>query len=271
MQAVVLSDIAQLELREAPCPEAGPGDVLLRVSTVGVCGTDFHIFSGQANYNLDKRGAPIPLTQQPQILGHEIVGVVEDVGEEVRDLRPGDRVVVDQGLNCVSRKRLPLCEYCASGNSHQCQFYGEHGITGLPGGFADYLALPAVNTMRIDSDLSNIEAVLTEPLGCIVHALDRVMHNRTRYTLESQTSDQRIRSILICGAGPAGLMFIQYLRNVLEYDGLLLVSEPNLVLVLNALQRKRKSVNDVSNSVDASGWMSSSLRIDPYDGGGRSH
>jgi L-iditol 2-dehydrogenase len=227
MRSLVLCDIGKLELRDVPRPEPRQHDVLVRVSAVGLCGTDFHIFSGQTNYNRDKRGKPIPLVEQPQIMGHEIVGVVEEVGQEVQDLRIGDRVVLDQGLNCVSGVRKPLCEYCASGDSHQCQFYNEHGITGLPGGLAEYIVLPAVNAIRINSDVDNGEAALTEPLGCVVHASEMVAGSPTRYVIGAEESERRVQSILIFGAGPAGLLFTQYLRNVVGYDGLLLVSEPN--------------------------------------------
>lgn len=232
MKAMVLSDIAKLELREIPCPVVQQHEVLVRVSAVGLCGTDFHIFSGQSNYNLDRRGKVIPLVEQSQILGHELVGIVEEVGSLVKDLHIGDRVVIDQGLNCLSRRRQPNCEYCASGDSHQCQFYSEHGITGLQGGLAEYIAVPAVNAIPINSDLETIAAVVTEPLGCISHALDRVTRERTRYVINAEDINKRVRSILIFGAGPAGLLFIQYLYKVLNYDGLILVSEPN--------QRKRE-------------------------------
>ncbi|OUL33769.1 hypothetical protein BV372_15440 [Nostoc sp. T09] len=232
MKAMVLSDIAKLELREVPRPVVQQYEVLIRVLAVGLCGTDFHIFSGQANYNINQRGKVIPLVEQPQILGHELVGIVEEVGSLVKDLHIGDRVVIDQGLNCLSRRRQPKCEYCVSGDSHQCQFFSEHGITGLPGGLAEYIAVPAVNAIPINSDLETIAAVLTEPLGCISHALDRGTRSRTRYVINAEDINQRVRSILIFGAGPAGLLFIQYLYKVLNYDGLILVSEPN--------QRKRE-------------------------------
>ncbi|HXD53041.1 MAG TPA: alcohol dehydrogenase catalytic domain-containing protein, partial [Burkholderiales bacterium] len=199
----------------------------MRVSAVGLCGTDFHIFSGEANYNTDDHGAPIPLTEHPQILGHEIAGIIEAVGSEAGDLRAGDRVVLDQGLNCLSVRREPVCEYCATGNSHQCAFYLEHGITGLPGGLAEYIAVPAVNAIRINSDLEAAEAALTEPLGCIVHSSDMVARAHARYSIRSSDVERRVRSVLICGAGPAGLLFTQYLRNALGFDGLLMVSEPN--------------------------------------------
>lgn len=227
MRACVLCDIARVEVRDVSCPQVSTHEVLVRVSAVGLCGTDSHIFAGHANYNLDDRGLPIPLAVRPQILGHEISGRIEGVGGEVHDLQAGDRVVLDQGLNCVSLKRTTLCEYCRTGDSHQCEFYAEHGITGLPGGLAEFIAVPAVNAVRIRSALDPAEATLVEPLGCIIHSSEAVVRARTRYSLNADSAERRVRVVLICGAGPAGLLFIQYLRNVLGYEGLLLVSEPS--------------------------------------------
>ena len=225
MRAVALVDVGRLELRDVPRPEPAAHEVLLRVQAVGLCGTDLHIVAGHANYHRDARGEPIPLRAHPQILGHEITGVVEAVGRGVRDLAPGDRVVVDQGRCCVSEHRAPSCEYCRTGDSHQCEHYREHGITGLPGGFAEYLAIPAVNAVRLRRDLPPEEAALTEPLGCVVHSTDLMQRSTSRYRLDA-AGDARVRSILVCGGGPAGLLFVQYLRHVLGFDGLLLASEP---------------------------------------------
>jgi L-iditol 2-dehydrogenase len=224
MKASVLCDVHRLEVRDIPRPVISPYEVLIRVAAVGLCGTDVHIFAGHANYNTNEYGQPIPLALQPQILGHEITGVVEQVGSAVSDLREGDRVVIDQGLNCVSRRREVLCEYCRTDNSHQCEFYREHGITGLPGGLAEFIAVPAVNAIKINAPLEASTAALVEPLGCIIHSSDMVAKARAR--------ERRVRSVLICGAGPAGLLFTQYLRNVLLYEGLLFISDPN--------QRKRR-------------------------------
>ncbi|HXL35039.1 MAG TPA: alcohol dehydrogenase catalytic domain-containing protein [Gemmatimonadales bacterium] len=228
MKAAVLVQPGQIELRDVPCPAPGPRDVLVRVTAVGLCGTDLHIFAGHVNYNRDRRGRAIPLRDEAQILGHEIAGVVEEAGGAVDDLGAGDRVVVDQGRNCVSAARSPACEYCASGDSHQCEFYREHGITGLPGGFAEYLTIPAVNAVRTDVDLDAATAALTEPLGCVVHSADVLLRTPARYALEGGSGGKagKVRHAVICGAGPAGLLWVQYLRNVLGYDGLLLVSEP---------------------------------------------
>jgi L-iditol 2-dehydrogenase len=218
MKASVLCDVHRLEVRDVPRPVISPYEVLIRVAAVGLCGTDVHIFAGHANYNTNEYGHAIPLALQPQILGHEITGVVEEVGRAVEDLREGDRVVVDQGLNCVSRRREILCEYCRTANSHQCEFYREHGITGLPGGLAEFIAVPAVNAVKITATLEPEIAALVEPLGCIIHSSEMVAKMR---------DERRVRSVLICGAGPAGLLFTQYLRNVLGYEGFLLVSDPN--------------------------------------------
>lgn len=225
MRALALCDAERLELCEAPRPEPRPTDVLVRVGAVGLCGTDFHIYEGRANYCADETGRLIPLRERAQILGHEICGTVVEVGHQVSDVQVGDRVVLDQGLNCRSRGEPTLCEYCATGHTHQCARYAEHGITGLPGGLADFIAIPAVNTVRIEGGLPMEEAALVEPLGCVIHASETVARTPARYTFGGE---RPIRSVLICGAGPAGLLFTQYLRNVAGYEGLLLVAEPNV-------------------------------------------
>src|SRR2546422_4793613 len=112
MKASVPVAVRRLEVRDVPRPQISSRDVLVRVAAVGICGTDTHIFAGHANCNTDERGVPIPLTVEPQILGHEINGYVAEKGSEVSDLKVGDHVVIDQGLNCVSVGRTPLCEYC---------------------------------------------------------------------------------------------------------------------------------------------------------------
>jgi len=224
MHALTLCAPEKMELREVAAPEVGPRQILIRSSAVGLCGTDFHIYQGHANYNTDDSGRLIPLEERPQILGHEFCGVVVEAGADVNDLKPGDRVVVDQGINCLSRAEVELCEYCATGSNHQCAKYKEHGITGLPGALADFVAAPAINSVKIESDLPPEQAALTEPLACITHSCEMTMRTSARYTFGGE---RPIRSVLICGAGPAGLLFTQYLRNVIGYDGLLIVSEPS--------------------------------------------
>lgn len=228
----MVCDVGRIEIRDVPRPAILPHEVLVRVSAVGICGTDAHIFAGHANYNTNEQGKPIPLALEPQILGHEIAGRIEEAGPAVTDLAPGDRVVVDQGINCVSRRRETLCGYCVTGDSHQCEFYREHGIAGLPGGLAEFIAISAVNAVKINTSLDLSEAALVEPLGCILHSSAIVAQTPSRHALNADLAERRVRAVLICGAGPAGLLFTQYLRRVGGYDGSLIVADPNL--------RKRK-------------------------------
>lgn len=231
MKAAVLQDVEKLVVQDVPDPTPGPREVMLRVKAVGVCGTDLHIFRGHGNFNYDAQGRGIPLTVQPQILGHEFSGQVVETGSAVTDLKAGDRILCDQGINCISTGHEPLCPYCATGDSHQCQYYGEHGITGLQGALAEYIVMPSANCLMLPDKMSAEMAALVEPVGCILHAMERTIRTTARYTF---AGEERIQNVLICGAGPAGLYFLQYLRNITKFDGLILVSdlrEKNLKLV----------------------------------------
>lgn len=181
MRAAALVAPRRIEIVDVAAPLLGVHDVRVRPDAVGVCGTDFHIFTGESNYHFDARGRAVPFEQAPQILGHEIAGTVLECGTGVRDLASGDRVVIDQGRNCHSQHRPAICEYCATGHSHQCEHYEEHGITGLPGGFAEQVVVPARNAIRIASGLAATAAAMTEPLGCVLHAVDAGRRESARY------------------------------------------------------------------------------------------
>jgi L-iditol 2-dehydrogenase len=224
MKAALLVEKGRLEMSDIPVPRLLPHQVRVRTTGVGICGTDLHIFGGHANYNYDALGNAIPLSKEPQVLGHEISGVIEEIGTEVRDLTVGDRVLVDQGLNCLSQRIDPLCEYCASGASHQCANYRELGITGAQGGFAEYIGIAAVNAIRVEGEIGNEELPLSEPLGCVLHALELAERAGGRYSL---AGERRARHVMILGAGPAGLLFLQLLRNVFGFEGNVFVVDIN--------------------------------------------
>lgn len=226
MKALFLEDVRKFAVRELPEPECGDREVLVEIAAVGICGTDFHIWSGAGNYNTDRNGRAIPLALQPQILGHEFVGTVVQTGRAVEDLPPGTRLVFDQGLNCFSQGHRPPCDYCRSGDSHQCRHYQERGITGYPGAMQERIGMPAVNAVPLPSELSFEEAVLAEPLGCVIHAMEKARQASSRFALPgSDSSGPPVGNILIQGAGPAGLLFLQYLKRVLEFEGPILVSD----------------------------------------------
>lgn len=270
MRAAALVDVGRMEVRDVPVATPGPREVLLRVAAVGLCGTDFHIFAGEGNYHTDASGRPIPLTVEPQILGHEIVGIVEEAGADVADLRPGDRVIVDQGRNCMSAGR-PLCEYCATGDSHQCAQYAEHGITGLPGGLAEFVTLPGVNALKVQGTLPDHELAVAEPLACIVHAVDLMERAAARYVLRA-ADETRVRTVLIFGAGPAGLLFTQYLRAGIGFQGTIIVAEPNplkreLAACFGATTVDPSSVNLIEAVADLTGGRRAECVVDAAGAG----
>ncbi len=216
MKACLLEQVEKFRVIDLPQPVPREDEVLLQVGAVGLCGTDLHIFHGWANYHLDGRGDPIPLEKHPQILGHEFSGKVVAVGSKVTKCKSGDRVDVDQLMNCHSLRRQELCEYCESGDSHLCQYGTQFGITGPPGAFMDYIAVPVVNVIPLPPTVSYKRATLIEPLACVIHACDMVDRYNTRYKFGGKYP---VRHILIAGAGPGGLLFLQYIRNIQRFEG----------------------------------------------------
>ena len=158
MKAVYLTGLRQMELREVPAPRvARPDEVLLRVDTLGVCGSDIHY------YTQGKIGAGQPVF--PQLLGHELAGTVEAVGAGVMNLRPGQRVAVDPLVTCGE------CDQCRGGRRHTCrkqQFLGNPGQ--LPGALVEHLVMPAGCLSPVPDSLSDDEAAVVEPLSIGVYA-----------------------------------------------------------------------------------------------------
>jgi threonine dehydrogenase-like Zn-dependent dehydrogenase len=113
MKALVLEDIARFEVRDVAAPRVSARDVLIRIGSVGICGTDLHIFHGLANYHRDENGRQVPLAQSPQILGHEFYGTVEAVGKDVTKCKPGDKVIA----RLVTHISAPICRNSESRGS----------------------------------------------------------------------------------------------------------------------------------------------------------
>jgi threonine dehydrogenase-like Zn-dependent dehydrogenase len=164
-------------VQEVPDLKPGPGDVLIRVASAGVCGTDVHIVTGHH----------VQVTL-PLVPGHEIAGHVESIGEGVHDLTAGQAVAVDPVIACGT------CHFCLRGLRNHCLRFGAIGVT-RPGGFARYVIVPAANTHPV-GDMPLDQAVFAEPLGCIVWGLKRL--------------DPPLASTaLLFGAGPIGLLLLQ--------------------------------------------------------------
>lgn len=178
MRAVVYDRPRSFAVSDVPTPEPGPGEVRLRSAITGVCGTDLHIHEG----GFDSR--------YPLIPGHEIVGIVDRVGEGVEGLQEGLRVAADNTVLCGH------CYYCRRDEPLFCQNFYSLGVNG-PGGFADFVLVRAEKCFPVD-DLSLELAVMVEPTACVVHGLD-VLAMRPG-------SD-----VLVFGAGPTGLLLAQLL------------------------------------------------------------
>ena len=183
MRAVTIDAPKVLRITEAPEPVPRAGQVVLAVDLVGVCGTDVHVVDGH-----------FQAARYPVVPGHEVTGTVVAVGDGVGDLQVGDRVVVDPGLPCRT------CLLCRRGRPNLCERRNAVGIT-LNGGAADRVAVPAVNCHVLPEGLPASAAVLTEPLACVLHALE-------------QAPAPLGRRALVYGAGTIGLLALQVLRHL---------------------------------------------------------
>lgn len=173
-------------VEEADPPPPGPGEVLVRIDRLGVCGSDIH-------YYLEGRIGDQVLAF-PASLGHECAGTVVGVGQGVGHLRPGVRVAIDPALSCGR------CDQCRRGRHHTCRQLRFLGAPGeAPGAAAEFRVLPAENCYPVPENLSLEEAVLAEPLSIAFHAV----------RLGMITPGMRVGVI---GCGPIGLCVISVLR-----------------------------------------------------------
>lgn len=178
MKAVVYDRPRHFSVTDVPTPEPGPDEVRLRSSITGLCGTDLHIHEGGF------------FAAYPLIPGHEIVGVVDEIGAEVEDLRPGQRVAADNTVLCGK------CYFCRRDQPLFCRNFYSLGVNG-PGAFAEYLVVRAEKCFPVD-DLPLDTAVMVEPTACAIHGMD---------VLDLKPGSD----VLLFGAGPTGLVLAQLL------------------------------------------------------------
>jgi threonine 3-dehydrogenase len=157
MQAVVKTKAAPgIELREVPVPAPGPGEVLVRVETASVCGTDLHIY----NWDPWAKGRIHP----PLIPGHEFSGAVAGVGSGVTTVREGDPVSAEMHVACGK------CLQCRTGLKHVCQHVRILGVD-ADGAFAGYAIIPESNIWKLSPSIPQDYATLLDPLGNAVHTV----------------------------------------------------------------------------------------------------
>jgi 2-desacetyl-2-hydroxyethyl bacteriochlorophyllide A dehydrogenase len=156
-RALVISRPGEMTLVEKPTLEAEPGNVVVRPVHCGVCGTDLELLRG----DVDPAYVDYPLT-----LGHEWVGVVEAVGEEVGGVEPGDHCVAEGIVPCGR------CASCLRGATNTCEVYDEIGFT-REGGASDQIVVPARLVHRLSPDVSLLDAALVEPTAVVLRALEK--------------------------------------------------------------------------------------------------
>lgn len=162
---------------DAPVPEIGHTDILIKIKKTAICGTDIHI------YNWDEWSQKT--VPAPMITGHEYVGVVEAIGDAVTHIKPGMRVSGEGHITCGH------CRNCRAGTRHLCPNTVGVGVN-RQGCFAEYLSIPAKNAFPIPDDISDDMAAIFDPFGNATH---------TALSFDLVGED-----VLITGAGPIGIM-----------------------------------------------------------------
>lgn len=170
----------ELSRREVPAPRHG--EVLVRITAVGVCGSDTHFYETGAIGDI--------VVQGPVVLGHEAAGEIVDVGEGVDSARVGTRVAVEPQTPCRR------CEFCKEGNYHLCRDIRFYGAWPVDGSFVEYAIVDDDFAHAVPDDMTDEQAALAEPVSVAVHAARRA----------GITGGSRV---LITGAGPIGVLNAQ--------------------------------------------------------------
>jgi L-iditol 2-dehydrogenase len=179
MRASRLYGIRDLRLEDLPRPAPGPGEVLLKVASVGTCGSDVH-------YYLEGRIGDQVVTA-PIIMGHEFSAWVAELGAGVEGLEVGQLVAVEPAISCGE------CEPCRHGHPNLCPNVRFCGTPPVDGVFAEYTRMPAENCFPLPPGFGPMEGAMLEPLGVAIHAVD-LAHLRPAHT------------VAVLGAGPIGLL-----------------------------------------------------------------
>ncbi len=174
-----------LDLEEVPVPRIGNNDLLIRILKTAICGTDLHIYNWDA---WAQRTIKVP-----QIIGHEFVGEIVDMGEDVTGYQIGERVSGEGHIVCG------VCRSCRAGRRHLCTNAIGIGVN-RDGCFAEYLSLPATNAWHVHPSIPSEIAAFFDPYGNAVHA--------------TLSFDLVGEDVLITGAGPIGIMSAAIAKHV---------------------------------------------------------
>ena len=192
MKAAIFKGPYELTVDEYSLPKLDKSEVLIKVDVCGLCGTDFHIYSGEAP------------SRPPIIPGHEYVGTIVEKDKNVEGLSIGDHVAIDPNIYCGE------CYYCRQGKINFCTNLKALGVT-THGGFAEYSIAPSSQVYLLPKDLPFKSAAFAEPLSCCVHGMD-------------QASIRLGESVGIIGGGTIGLTMLQLVK--ISGAGKIILIEP---------------------------------------------
>src|SRR6201999_454690 len=174
-----------LTMTQVEKPEVGHNDVMIRITRTAICGTDIHIWNWD---EWAQKTIPVPMH-----VGHEYVGEIVEIGQEVRGFAIGDRVSGEGHITCG------FCRNCRAGRRHLCRNTTGVGVN-RPGAFAEYLAIPAFNAFKIPDNIRSDLAAIFDPFG-------NATHTALAFNLVGE-------DVLITGAGPIGIMAVAIARHV---------------------------------------------------------
>ena len=185
MRAAVFYAPTDIRVEDRPIPTIDEKEILVKVKAAAICGTDLRIYKGTKKI------------KTPRIIGHEFAGLVEKIGEEIEEVKVGDRITVYPVISCGK------CYACMMGRPNICVHRPTIGYE-YDGGFAEYVKIPsnAVNTssvIKLPDSISYEEAAITEPLAACLNGILRLKVKHGEH-------------IWIAGAGPIGLMHVQLAR-----------------------------------------------------------
>lgn len=172
-------------MEEVPTPDYGVNDVLIKIRKTAICGTDIHIYSWD---EWAQKTIPVPMT-----VGHEFVGEIVAIGQEVQGLEVGQRVSGEGHITCG------YCRNCRAGKRHLCRNTLGVGVN-RPGCFAEYLSLPAANVILLPDSITDDQAAIFDPFGNATHC--------------ALSFDVVGEDVLITGAGPIGIMAAAIVRHI---------------------------------------------------------
>jgi 2-desacetyl-2-hydroxyethyl bacteriochlorophyllide A dehydrogenase len=180
MKAALYAGIKNLSVEELPLQKIDNDDIVIKVDACGVCGTDFHIFNGEAPAKV------------PVVIGHEYVGEVVETGKNAVEFHVGEKVAIDPNIYCG------YCSFCREGKINLCKNLKALGVT-LNGGMAQYSVVPQKQAFHLPQNFPIKNAAFAEPLSCCIHGIERA---------EIRMGN----TVAVLGMGTIGLLMIQLAR-----------------------------------------------------------